>query len=146
MRLDHTIANHFAADELAALAAELGLDADDQGAAPADLVAALAAQGRAAGLLAALSARSPGVAWGELEWPPAALAAIHDTLDRRLDADGLRDLCLRLGVDPDNLPGETKRARARELVRAMARAGRIGELGIRNYELGIKNKRTCLHS
>ena len=134
MRLDHTIATRFAADELAALAAELGLAANEHDAAPADLAATLAARGRAADLLAALSARAPDVAWAALEWPPAALAALHDALDRRLDADGLRDLCLRLGVDPDNLPGETKRARARELVRAMARAGRVGELGVASGE------------
>ena len=134
MRLDHTIATRFAADELAALAAELGLAANEHDAAPADLAATLAARGRAADLLAALSARAPDVAWAALEWPPAALAALHDALDRRLDADGLRDLCLRLGVDPDNLPGETKRARARELVRAMARAGRVGELRVASGE------------
>ena len=139
MRLDHTIATRFAADELAALAAELGLAANEHNAAPADLAATLAARGRAADLLAALSARAPDVAWAALEWPPAALAALHDALDRRLDADGLRDLCLRLGVDPDNLPGETKRARARELVRAMARAGRVGELRVASGEWQVPN-------
>ena len=141
MRLDHTIATHFAADELATLAAELGLEANERDAAPADLATALAARGRAADLLSALGARAPDVDWAALEWPPVALAALHDALDRRLDADGLRDLCLRLGVDPDNLPGETKRARARELVRAMARVGRIEELGFEGGGLGVTSRK-----
>ena len=154
MRLNQTIANHFSAAELTDLAAELGVAGPADligglsGDAPpdaraAELLAALAAEGRAAELLAALSARRPAVAWAALPWPPVALAALHAALDRRLDRDGLRDLCLRLGLDHDNLPGDSKRARVRELVLAMERAGQTaelsGELGIRNYELGIQS-------
>ena len=54
MRLDHTIAKRFTSDELAALATDLDVEAHDPGPAPADLATALAAQGRAADLLAAL--------------------------------------------------------------------------------------------
>jgi tetratricopeptide (TPR) repeat protein/uncharacterized protein YraI len=133
MRLNQTIAKHFSAAELTDLAAELGAAGHVRAGAPADaratdLLAALAAAGRAAELPAALAARRPNVAWAALPWPPAALAALHDALDRRLDRDGLRDLCLRLGVDHDNLPGDSKRARVRELVLALERAGRTAEL------------------
>ena len=133
MRLNQTIVNHFSAAELTELAAELGAAGYVRDDAPpdaraADLLAALAATGRAAAVTAALAARRPDVDWAALPWPPAALAALHDALDRRLDRDGLRDLCLRLGIDHDNLPGESKRARVRELLLAMERAGRTAEL------------------
>ena len=150
MRLNQTIVNHFSAAELTELAAELGVagyaegSADDNAspdARAAELLAALAAGGRAAELLAALAARRPDVDWAAQPWPSSVLAALHEALDRRLDRDGLRDLCLRLGLDHDNLPGDSKRARVRELVLAMERAGRTAELsaelGITNYELGI---------
>ncbi len=133
MRLNETIANCFSADALAALAGELGhrpaappdAPAADQAAA---LLADAAARGRVAVLLAALAARAPDVDWAALPWPPAALAALHDALDGRLGREDLRDLCLRLGVDYDDLPGEGKRARVRELVLHLARTGRLVEL------------------
>ena len=133
MRLNQTIAYHLSAAELTELGAELGAAGYVRDDAPpdaraADLLAALAATGRAAAVTAALAARRPDVDWAALPWPPAALTALHAALDRRLDRDGLRDLCLRLGVDHDNLPGESKRARIRELVLAMERAGRTAEL------------------
>ena len=133
MRLNQTIANHFSAAQLTELAAELGVAGHVRDDAPpdaraADLLAALATAGRAATLPAALAARRPDVDWAALPWPSAALAALHDALDRRLDRDGLRDLCLRLGVDHDNLPGDSKRARLRELLLALERAGRTAEL------------------
>lgn len=133
MRLNQTIANHFSAAELTELAAELGAAGHVRTDAPpdaraADLLAALAAAGRAATLPAALAARRPDVDWAALPWRSAALAALHDALDRRLDRDGLRDLCLRLGIDHDNLPGDSKRARLRELLLALERAGRTAEL------------------
>ena len=133
MRLNQTIANHFSAAELTDLAAELGVASHVRADTPpdaraADLLAALAAAGRVAALPAALTARRPDVDWAALPWPSAALAALHDALDRRLDRDGLRDLCLRLGVDHDNLPGDSKRARVRELLLALERSGRTNEL------------------
>ena len=137
MRLDQTIANRFDAAELATLAAEIDVartsrfaaqpEPDGSGDATALLVAAVD-RGRAAALLAALAARAPDVDWAALPWPPAALAALHNALDRRLALDDLRDLCLRLGVDYDSLPGEGKRARARELVLAMERQSRTAEV------------------
>ncbi len=137
MRLDQSIANRFDAAELSAIAAEIDVartsrfaaqpEPDSSGDATALLVAAVD-RGRAAALLAALAARAPDVDWAALPWPPAALAALHDALDRRLALDDLRDLCLRLGVDYDSLPGEGKRARARELVLAMERQSRTAEV------------------
>ena len=136
MRLNETIANYLSAGALAALAEELGQPPAAAPAAtpasPADTAAALlvaaAAHGRVTALLDALAGRIPAVNWAALAWPPAALAALHDALDRRLSREDLRDLCLRLGVDYDDLPGEGKRARVRELVLRMARTGRLVEL------------------
>lgn len=133
MELNKAIADHFDAEELAALAAELGVELPE----PPDpsverraaaLLGAAGAAGRAADLMAALAARRPAVPWAELAYPPAALNDLHAALTRRLDLDGLRTLCFRLGVDFDSLPGEGKSARARELVLTMARAGRAAEL------------------
>ena len=133
MRLNQTIAYHLSAAELTELAAELGAAGYVRDDAPpdaraADLLAALAATGRAAAVTAALAARRPDVDWAALPWPPAALAALHDALDRRLDRDGLRDLCLRLGIDHDNLPGESKRARVAGPGLARGRARRTADL------------------
>lgn len=136
MRLNETIANHFSAAALAVLAEELGQRPAAASAAPpatpaaaaTALLADAAAHGRVAALLDALAGHAPAVDWVALAWPPAALAALHDALDRRLGREDLRDLCLRLGVDYDDLPGEGKRARVRELVLRMARTGRLVEL------------------
>jgi len=146
MRLNETIAHYFSADALADLAEFIGFRPVAPPAASATpavapaaestallaestaLLAEAAARGRIAALLAALAARVPTVDWAALPWPPAALAALHDALDRRLGREDLRDLCLCLGVDYDDLPGEGKRARARELVLRMARTGRLVEL------------------
>jgi formylglycine-generating enzyme required for sulfatase activity/energy-coupling factor transporter ATP-binding protein EcfA2 len=56
--------------------------------------------------------------------PPALLAR----LDAQLDDEGLRDLCLQLGVDYDNLGGRGKKDKARELISLLKRTGRLAEL------------------
>ena len=78
MRLNQTIAYHLSAAELTELGAELGAAGYVRDDAPpdaraADLLAALAATGRAAAVTAALAARRPDVDWAALPWPPAAL-------------------------------------------------------------------------
>lgn len=133
MKLDEAIVTNFDAAERAVLAAGLGvswdaLPGDAPAARAAALVEALGRDGRAADLLAALALARPAVAWAELPWPAATLRRLHALLCRRHSLDSLRTLCFRLGLDFDDLPGETKSARARELVLAMDRQGRVGEL------------------
>ena len=53
---------------------------------------------------------------------------LFQTIARQFDKEALRDLCFSLGVDYDDLPAEGKTNVARELVRAMARRGRLAEL------------------
>lgn len=141
MRLDEAIVACCDAAEVAALAAELGLDRPAaQGeqipqVRAAALLEATGRAGRAADLTEALAAAHSAVDWAALPWPPAALAPLHADLCRRHTLDSLRTLCFRLGLDYDELPGETKSGRARELVLAMNRAGRVMELwGDTNYE------------
>jgi hypothetical protein len=55
---------------------------------------------------------------------PANLAQLYRLLDRHFNLNELRDLCFELRVDYDNLPGEIKAAKARELVAYFARPGR----------------------
>ena len=55
-------------------------------------------------------------------------AAVYELLNSSFDEEELRTLCFGLGVDYDSLPGEGKRAKARELV---------GYLGRRNERNGL---------
>lgn len=135
MKLDEAIVTNFDAAERAVLAAGLGvswdaLPGDAPAARAAALVEALGRDGRAADLLAALALARPAVAWAELPWPADTLRRLHAALCRRHSLESLRTLCFRLGLDFDDLPGETKSARARELVLAMDRQGRMGELWV----------------
>ena len=146
MKLDEAIVVHFDETARVALAAGLGLDwpdaatlpgvppvadapvADAPAARAAALITAAARAGRAADLLAALAAARPAVPWAELPYPAATLARLHTALCRRHSLDSLRTLCFRLGLDYDDLPGESKAGRARELILALEREGRVGEL------------------
>jgi len=56
------------------------------------------------------------------------LAGLRQILVSRLDEGELRTLCFDLGVDYDNLPGEGKANKARELVIYLERRNRIGAL------------------
>lgn len=53
---------------------------------------------------------------------------LHELLVRRLSEDELRELCFRLGVDYENLPGDSKKGKARELVAHFERRESITEL------------------
>jgi hypothetical protein len=56
------------------------------------------------------------------------LTQLREILDARLNREELRTLCFDLGHDYDDLPGEGKAARARELVVRMHQLGRIPDL------------------
>jgi len=58
----------------------------------------------------------------------AQLVALADQISRYFDLEETRDLCFRLGNEYDDLRGEGKRGRVRELVRALERNGRLPEL------------------
>ena len=59
---------------------------------------------------------------------PGTLAALRDLLVKHFNLEELRTLCADLGVDYDNLGGEGKTARARELVAYLDRRGRLPQL------------------
>lgn len=52
-------------------------------------------------------------------------AQIRETLDTFFDDGELRTLCFDLGIDYDNLPGDSKTDKARELVGYCERRGRV---------------------
>jgi len=56
------------------------------------------------------------------------LAGLRQILVSRFDEGDLRTLCFDLGVEYDDLPGEGKANKARELVAYLKRRNRIGEL------------------
>jgi hypothetical protein len=58
----------------------------------------------------------------------AYLTQLRQVFTTRFDAGELRTLCFDLGVDYDDLPGEGKASRARELVGYLARRDRIADL------------------
>ncbi len=62
-------------------------------------------------------------------------ARLRDILDACFDLEELRDLCVDLDMDYDNLPGETKKGKARALVIRMVGAGRAETLARRVLEL-----------
>lgn len=133
MRVDDAIVAYLEPPQRAALAAELGLDwaalpGEGDSRRAAALVTAAIRRGQWAALSAALAALSPAVAWADLPTPLSTLHALHTDLCRRLSLDGLRTLCFQLGIDFDDLPGDSKAGRARELVLWLERAGRVGEL------------------
>lgn len=58
----------------------------------------------------------------------AYLSELHKSIDSYFGLEEVRTLCFELGVDYDNLRGETKQARIRELIVALARGGRLQAL------------------
>ena len=75
---------------------------------------------------------APGDASAEPEPRPRAererLATLRQILDQRFGEDELRDLVFDLGLDYDNLPGDGKSGKARELVAYCDRHSLIDEL------------------
>lgn len=63
---------------------------------------------------------------GEAERP--YLSALHRRLTQTFNQEELRTLCFDLGIDYDDLPGEGKSGKARELVSYLSRAGRLPRL------------------
>ena len=60
--------------------------------------------------------------------PQIDRARLHRTLDTRFDEEELRTLCFRLRVDYDNLPGRSKKSKARELTTLFDRQGQLEAL------------------
>lgn len=60
--------------------------------------------------------------------PPMSTAQIRRELTERVDEEELRTLCFDLDIEYDNLRGEGKAAKVRELVALMEREGRVGRL------------------
>lgn len=58
----------------------------------------------------------------------AHLVALADQISRYFDLGETRDLCFRLGIEYDDVGGEGKSGRVRELVRLVERNGRLPEL------------------
>ncbi len=56
------------------------------------------------------------------------LVKLSDQIAEYFNAEELADLCFRLGIDFENLPGGTRAARARELIDYCRRHGRLDEL------------------
>lgn len=54
--------------------------------------------------------------------------SLHQFLLQHYTLDGLRTLCFNLFIDYDNLSGDTKLAKARELILHMERTGRLADL------------------
>ncbi len=57
-----------------------------------------------------------------------SLTKLHSLLVEHFDLDELRTLCFDLGVDYDELRGEVKSTKARELITVMLRHNRVAEL------------------
>lgn len=53
---------------------------------------------------------------------------LFNDLCRRLDIEELKNLCFVLGVDIDELPGDRKSSRARELILRFERRGKLDQL------------------
>lgn len=56
------------------------------------------------------------------------LVNLLDNMKRYLDQEDIKDICLSLGINYEDLSGDTRRAKARELIATCERRGRLGEL------------------
>jgi hypothetical protein len=76
-----------------------------------------------------------------IELAPSSTGELDHMLTRLFDDEEFRSLCLGLGVDYDDLPGEDKAAKARELVALAERQGRLAEL-----ESAVRRERPTTYS
>jgi hypothetical protein len=70
--------------------------------------------------------KSPGSAVPPVD--TARLVTLTDLINRYFGLADVRDLCFRFGVDHEDLGGDGKREKARELVEQMERNGRLPDL------------------
>jgi hypothetical protein len=75
------------------------------------------------------------------ELAPSSTGELDRMLTRLFDDEEFRSLCLVFGVDYDDLPGEDKAAKARELVALAERQGRLAEL-----ESAVRRERPTAYS
>ena len=68
------------------------------------------------------------VAIGPLNNGEANQLTLRRALDDGYNGDELRDLCFELGIDYEDLPGETQSAKARELVLYAKRHNLVAQL------------------
>jgi hypothetical protein len=70
----------------------------------------------------------PGAPLAPTPEEQSRLTHLRETLDARFNREELRTLCFDLGIDYDDLPGEGRAAKARELVARMHQLSRIPDL------------------
>jgi hypothetical protein len=80
------------------------------------------------GIAAAKRLGEPGAPPTSTPEEQARLTRLREILDARFDREELRTLCFDLGLNYDDLPGEGRAAKARELVARMHQLNRIADL------------------
>ncbi len=73
-------------------------------------------------------------------------ANMYQMLTQRYDLEELRTLCAQIGVDFDDLRGEGKSAKARELILFLQRRGRLAELEAILQNVQSAEQRTAMRS
>lgn len=135
------MASAFNLEELALLSFDLGVDVDElEGETVAEKADALRARmqrhGRLGELLWQVSGQRPTLdltPYGQPRPPGEAPAAVdpnqlYRLLEQSFNLEELKDLCFVLDVDFDNIPGSSRRVKARELVTYMRRRQRYEDL------------------
>ncbi|OQY18478.1 MAG: hypothetical protein B6I34_10670, partial [Anaerolineaceae bacterium 4572_32.1] len=77
--------------------------------------------------------------------PTPTFNALHQTLTARYDLEELRTLCAQLGVPYDDLRGEGRSARARELILRMQRRDRLDELADHYHDPAVPTLKYCVN-
>jgi hypothetical protein len=139
--LHRAMKEHLDEDQVRELCASLEVDYRrlpyvEQGGATRELVLYLGRRGRLAELVQVCSQRRPDVPWADIldrkgERPDVTRPVDHVELRQtllRFDEDDLRDMCLELGVDYDDLSGAGQGGKVRELIAYFQRRGRTDEL------------------
>ena len=60
---------------------------------------------------------------------PETRSTLVKALEDEFSLEEIRDLCFDMGLDPDNIPGNTKASKARELIMYCERRGTVRQLG-----------------